>query len=56
MPQATCPICGNPVPPQPGAGQPRKYCNAACKMKAYRQRERERKRRVLSQRPPKRGE
>ncbi|MES5820915.1 helix-turn-helix domain-containing protein [Streptomyces sp. RG80] len=34
-----CPVCGNPVPVA-ATGRPRRYCSAACRQKAHRQRAR----------------
>lgn len=33
-----CPVCGGPVPSQPGAGRPGIYCSSRCKSRAARQR------------------
>lgn len=35
---AACPVCGEPVPPQTGRGQPRRYCSSRCKSAAARRR------------------
>ena len=35
---AGCPVCGEPVPPQTGRGQPRRYCSSRCKSAAARRR------------------
>lgn len=35
---SACPVCGGDVPPQPGSGQPRRYCSSRCKSQAARQR------------------
>lgn len=37
-----CPVCGGPVPVQPGAGRPSRYCSSRCKSRAARQRRIER--------------
>ncbi len=37
-----CPVCGEPVPAQPGAGRPNRYCSSRCKSRAARQRRAER--------------
>lgn len=36
--RGVCPVCGAPVPPQPGRGQPRRYCSSRCKSRAARDR------------------
>lgn len=41
-PARACPVCGAPVPAQPGAGQPTRYCSSRCKSRAARQRRIER--------------
>lgn len=33
-----CPVCGTHVQPQPGRGQPRRYCSSKCKSRAARDR------------------
>lgn len=38
----SCPVCGEPVAPQAGAGRPRRYCSSKCKSRADRQRRTER--------------
>ena len=40
--QRSCPVCGDPVPSQPGAGRPNRYCSSKCKSRAARQRRIER--------------
>jgi endogenous inhibitor of DNA gyrase (YacG/DUF329 family) len=49
---ATCATCEKPIEPNPGRGQPRRYCSNACKQKAYREARKEWKRRTLGKRPP----
>lgn len=34
-----CPVCGGDMPFSFGGGRPASYCSDACKMKAYRQRQ-----------------
>ena len=36
--RAACPVCGAPVLPQEGRGQPRRYCSSRCKSQAARDR------------------
>lgn len=36
--RGVCPVCGTPVEPQPGRGQPRRYCSSRCKSRAARDR------------------
>ena len=36
--RGVCPVCGTPVQPQPGRGQPRRYCSSRCKSRAARDR------------------
>lgn len=36
--RGVCPVCGTPVQPQPGRGQPRRYCSSRCKSQAARDR------------------
>jgi hypothetical protein len=50
MVEKLCKVCEKPVP-RPRRGPVGDYCGRACKQKAYRLRELDRKRRLLSQRP-----
>jgi uncharacterized Zn finger protein (UPF0148 family) len=50
MTEKQCKLCEKPIP-KPRRGPVGDYCSPACKQKAYRRRELERKRRLLSQRP-----
>ena len=36
--RGVCPVCGTLVQPQPGRGQPRRYCSSRCKSRAARDR------------------
>jgi len=36
--RGVCPVCGTPVQPQPGRGQPRRYCSSRCKSRDARDR------------------
>lgn len=36
--RGVCPVCGASVQPQPGRGQPRRYCSSRCKSRAARNR------------------
>lgn len=36
--RGVCPVCGTPVQPQSGRGQPRRYCSSRCKSRAARDR------------------
>lgn len=36
--RGVCPVCRTPVQPQPGRGQPRRYCSSRCKSRAARDR------------------
>ncbi len=33
-----CEACGSPIPQLPGAGRPRRFCDAACRQRAQRER------------------
>jgi hypothetical protein len=50
MAEKLCKVCEKPVA-KPRRGPVGDYCSPACKQKAYRIRELDRKRRLLSQRP-----
>jgi|GEM_PF-3484390 hypothetical protein len=45
-----CGACGTRVPQVGGGHQPRRYCNDACKQRAYRTRQEEKKRAAMRQR------
>jgi predicted nucleic acid-binding Zn ribbon protein len=38
-----CPVCSSPLPFSFGSGRPAEYCSNACKMKAYRKRNKQNK-------------
>lgn len=36
----TCQLCGEPLPAQPHQGQARRWCSEACRLRAFRARQR----------------